>query len=139
RLNRELGTTVFLTSHDVADIEHVADRAVVVNRGGIIYDADVEDMRRTLLATKRIDVQLGAGLNGEGPPVPAGDAFGPGTTIDGGQPPGRLVIDVDTGVRPVHEVLHRVLQSELPVTDVSVTDPPLERVIGTIYTDGSTA
>ena len=31
-LNEEHGTTVFLTSHDVADIEHVASRAIVVGR-----------------------------------------------------------------------------------------------------------
>src|SRR5687768_16199109 len=33
RLNEQHGTTIFLTSHDVADIEHVAQRAVVINHG----------------------------------------------------------------------------------------------------------
>ena len=43
-LNEEHGTTVFLTSHDVADIEHVASRAIVVNHGEIIYDDAVSAM-----------------------------------------------------------------------------------------------
>ena len=48
RLNDELRTTVFLTSHDVADIEFVAERAVIVNHGAIIYDAPVAAMAAEL-------------------------------------------------------------------------------------------
>ena len=40
RLNAERGTTIFLTSHDVADIEHVAQRVIVINHGAVIYDDD---------------------------------------------------------------------------------------------------
>ena len=58
RLNEEKGTTIFLTSHDVADIEHVAERAVVINHGEVIYDDQVVAMRRALLATKIVDVGL---------------------------------------------------------------------------------
>src|SRR5439155_3132389 len=58
RLNEERGTTVFLTSHDVADIEHVARRVIVINHGVVIYDDAVAAMRRTLLATKLIEVAL---------------------------------------------------------------------------------
>src|SRR5207302_4652934 len=46
RLNAEQGTTIFLTSHDVADIEHVAERAIVINHGVVIYDDEVAAMRR---------------------------------------------------------------------------------------------
>jgi ABC-type uncharacterized transport system ATPase subunit len=41
RLNDVVGTTVFLTSHDVADIEHVAQRVIVISAGRIIYDHSV--------------------------------------------------------------------------------------------------
>ena len=58
RLNEQQGTTIFLTSHDVADIEHVAKRAVVINHGEVIYDDEVAAMRRALLATKVVEVGL---------------------------------------------------------------------------------
>ncbi len=48
RLNDERGTTILLTSHDVADIEHVADRAIVVNHGTVIFDDAVTAMRRLI-------------------------------------------------------------------------------------------
>jgi len=56
RLNTDRGTTIFLTSHDMADIEHVALRAIVINHGSLIYDNAVVAMRRTLLATKLVEV-----------------------------------------------------------------------------------
>src|SRR4051812_7335318 len=58
RLNTERNTTTFLTSHDVADIEHVARRAIVINHGSVIYDDEVAAMRRALLATKLVEVTL---------------------------------------------------------------------------------
>src|SRR5579871_4244594 len=58
RVNEERGTTVFLTSHDVSDIEQVARRVIVINHGRLIYDDRVSRMRRTLLGTKVLDVRF---------------------------------------------------------------------------------
>ena len=122
RLNEEHGTTVFLTSHDVADIEHVADRVVVINHGTIIYDDQVGRMRRSLLQTKLLEVRFE-------------------------EPPGALALDgvqvtsesdtvyglvVDTRRSSVREVLDDLLDA-YSIADISVVDPPLEQVISEIY------
>ncbi len=122
RLNAERGTTIFLTSHDVADIEHVAQRAIVVNHGVVIYDSPVAAMRRTLLATKLIEVTVGD-------PAPVPKLHGV-TVAEQTDTIVRLV--VDTTRNTVREVLDTVL-SHLDVTDISVTDPPLEQVIAEVY------
>jgi ABC-2 type transport system ATP-binding protein len=122
RLNDERTTTIFLTSHDVADIEHVAQRAIVINHGVVISDAAVTSMRRTLLATKLVEVTTLAVA--EPPQLPGVTVTErDGTTL-------RFV--VDTNARPIREVLDALLTS-LEVTDISVTDPPLEQVIAEIY------
>ncbi|MEM9611199.1 MAG: ATP-binding cassette domain-containing protein [Actinomycetota bacterium] len=127
RLNTELGTTVFLTSHDVADIEQVAHRAIVVNHGAIISDASVASMRQTLFATKRVDV----GLERAADPIAISAVLGDGVQVTA--PSDSLLrLDVDTNVRPIREVLDLVLET-LPVADLTVLDPPLEQVIGEIY------
>ena len=36
--NRNDGTTIFLTSHDAGDIEHVAERVIVINHGHVVVD-----------------------------------------------------------------------------------------------------
>lgn len=37
-VNRESGTTILLTSHDIGDVEHVCDRVIIVNHGEIVSD-----------------------------------------------------------------------------------------------------
>lgn len=131
RVNGELGTTVFLTSHDVADIERVAERAIVVNHGTIIYDDTVEAMRSELLATKRIEVGLDPGVDAMANWQTSAVAALPGVELTSPDSP-ELIVEVDTGRVPVRKVLDLLL-AELPVADLSITDPPLEAVIGEIY------
>jgi ABC-2 type transport system ATP-binding protein len=122
RLNDERRTTIFLTSHDVADIEHVARRALVINHGEVIYDDAVSTMRRALLSTKRIDVGLGE-------PVPTPTL--PGVTVVEHSDSG-LQLVVDTTTTSVRAVLDELLTGP-SVIDISVVDPPLEQVIAEIY------
>jgi ABC-2 type transport system ATP-binding protein len=122
RLNEERATTIFLTSHDVADIEHVARRVIVINHGSVIYDDDVVSMRRAFLATKLVDVTLGHEV---GPVVLEG------VTVTE-QTASTVKLVVDTSKRAVRHLVDELLD-RYPVTDLSIVDPPLEQVIGEIY------
>jgi ABC-2 type transport system ATP-binding protein len=123
RLNEQRGTTIFLTSHDVADIEHVGCRAIVINDGAVIYDAEVSAMRRTLLASKLVEVSLAE-------PVLA-LVERPGVMVlEHSETAMRL--SVDTTQTPVRDVLDELLNGR-SITDISVVDPPLEQVIAAIY------
>lgn len=44
--NREHGTTVILTTHDMQDIEAIAQRVILIGRGKILMDGTIEDIRR---------------------------------------------------------------------------------------------
>jgi ABC-2 type transport system ATP-binding protein len=122
RLNRERSTTIFLTSHDVADIEHVAQRVIVINHGTLIYDDSVDAMRRSLLRQKRVEVQLAGDVD---------DLAIAGADVERlSEHAFRLVVDTDR--RSVREVLDELLDAH-EVDDISVVDPPLEDVIGRIY------
>ena len=45
QMNEELHTTVFLTSHDVGDIERLCKRIIIVNDGRIVLDDSMEHMK----------------------------------------------------------------------------------------------
>jgi ABC-2 type transport system ATP-binding protein len=122
-LNEVSGTTVFLTSHDVADIEHVAQRVIVISTGEVIYDDAVAVMRRTLLSTKLVEVGLDH---------PAPDLELPGVTVVA-RSDLTASLSVDTTRTTIREVLGAVLDA-WDVNDISVLDPPLEQVIAQIYT-----
>jgi ABC-2 type transport system ATP-binding protein len=122
-LNESAGTTVFLTSHDVADIEHVAQRVIVINHGAVIYDDSVTAMRQSLLSTKLIEIGL--------------ERAAPELLLDGvtvlEHTATSLRLSVDTTRRSIRDVLDELLDA-CAVSDISVVDPPLEQVIAEIYT-----
>lgn len=122
RLNAERATTVFLTSHDVADIEHVARRAIVINHGSVIYDDEVAAMRRALLATKIVEITLGS---------PTGPLAMDGVSVLVHSATAMRLV-VDTAATSIRRVLDAVLDGPA-VVDISVVDPPLEQVIAEIY------
>ncbi|MGH2809244.1 MAG: ABC transporter ATP-binding protein [Actinomycetota bacterium] len=124
RLNEVDGTTIFLTSHDVADIEHVARRVIVINHGRVIFDDKVSRLRRSVLATKEVEVRFE-----EAPEVLDIEAV----DIAKGSGTGYRLI-VDTTVRSIRDVLDELLDTHR-VADISVSDPPLEDVIARIYTE----
>ena len=62
RVNRERGVTVFLTSHDTGDVEQVCRRAVVINEGRIVWDGAVDELKRSVLAAKIVDLKLAGPL-----------------------------------------------------------------------------
>ncbi|HEV2756657.1 MAG TPA: ATP-binding cassette domain-containing protein [Actinomycetota bacterium] len=122
RLNEETGTTLFLTSHDVSDIEQVARRVIVINHGRLIYDDKVSAMRRSLLRTKLLEVRFDGRveeLDVDGVEVLKGSGSG-------------YKLRVDTDRRPIRHVLDDLLD-RYDVADISVLDPPLEDVIAEIY------
>ncbi len=135
QLNNELGTTVFLTSHDVSDIEMVADRAVIINDGTVIYDDTVARMKNSLLSTKTIEAHYETNitlqqiepLGRDGITIIKSDA---GIGTEGHT--GSIRLEVNTDVVPVDTVMSD-LMSIGRLADLSVLDPPLEHVISEIY------
>ncbi len=123
RLNETAGTTIFLTSHDVADIEHVARRVIVINHGRVIFDDKVSTLRRSALATKLVEVRFE-----QAPDHIDMHGVAVAKKADTGY---KLV--VDTRERSIREVLDELLDRH-HVADISVSDPPLEQVIADIYT-----
>ncbi|MGO4374754.1 ATP-binding cassette domain-containing protein, partial [Paenibacillus sp. MCAF20] len=45
-INKEQGVTVILTTHDMADIEALADRILMIGKGTLLYDGSLEQLRR---------------------------------------------------------------------------------------------
>lgn len=49
KMNQEHKTTVILTTHDMQDIEAMAERVILVGRGQILLDGKLEDLRQAAL------------------------------------------------------------------------------------------
>ncbi|QJC52459.1 ATP-binding cassette domain-containing protein [Paenibacillus albicereus] len=125
-LNREEGTTVFLTSHDAGDIERLCRRAVVIHHGGIMVDGSVQRLKRDILRYKTVAVRLAeSSPPADALPLPPGVRRLP---ADAGQ----LRLSVDLTATGVEQVLQGLL-SALAIADVTIEDPPMEEVIKTLF------
>ncbi len=56
QMNRETGTGIFLTSHDLDDIDEICDDAVVLSGGRLIYDGTLEQLKHRFVQDKMIQV-----------------------------------------------------------------------------------
>jgi len=55
-LNRRFGTTVLLTTHDLSDIEALCRRVVMLDRGRIVYDGSLTDLRQRWAGDRTVRV-----------------------------------------------------------------------------------
>jgi ABC-2 type transport system ATP-binding protein len=121
-LSREDGTTVLLTSHDTGDIERICERAIVIDRGALLLDLPLEQLRQRYLGPRAIVLETHE---------PDPSFLHPGVAVLSAEPY-RITLSVDTAVAPIEQVIAAALQ-RLPVRDLVVEDTPLEEVVKAIY------
>lgn len=56
QMNQETGTGIFLTSHDLDDIDEICDDAIVISKGKLIYNGTLDQMKHRFVQDKMIQV-----------------------------------------------------------------------------------
>jgi ABC-2 type transport system ATP-binding protein len=116
--NKRTGATILLTSHYMADVTALCERIIIVHHGRLKYDGGIANLSRRIAPFKLIGVRLeksnGRDLTPYGEPVQNEED----------------AEKVYVRVRPedVTRVTSRML-SDLPIHDITITDPPIEDVI----------
>jgi ABC-2 type transport system ATP-binding protein len=116
-------TTLVLTTHDLADIERLCRRLVVVDAGHIVHDGTLDELHARYGSQRRVVVDLDA-------PLPA-PVEAPGaeleTTASGGR---RLTYVLSGGPGP----LIAALAATGLLRDVTLREPEIEDVVAKLYT-----
>ena len=121
KMNKELHTTIFLTSHDISDIEKLCKRVIIINDGRIVLDDSMTNLKYHYLNKKVIEAKLKqntdlSGLKGVSVLKKKGNG---------------LSIEVDTTQTSVPRVI-RALKLE-NIQDINISNTPLETIIKDIY------
>jgi ABC-2 type transport system ATP-binding protein len=125
RINAERGTTIILTTHDLADVERLCRRIVLIDRGSLIYDGDIERIKneygthRTLVL--RFE-QLTPAPQLSGAELESSDGY-----------VARFRFDRN---RERADQLIRQASERYSLEDVSIEEPELESIIRRIYVEG---
>ena len=56
-INEKKNVTVFLTSHDVGDIEKLCDRVIIIDQGKLVIDEDIKALKQKYLKTEMSTVK----------------------------------------------------------------------------------
>ena len=121
RMNKEYKTTVFLTSHDVGDIEKLCKRIIIVNHGRIVLDDTMENLKYHYLNKKIVEVKLKEVCSLK-------EEIGITVLKSKG---GNIKLEVDTTKRKISEVFQ--LFDADNMVDINISNVPLESIITEIY------
>lgn len=111
--------TVLLTSHYMADVEALAERVIVIHHGKLLFDGPLSGLVERFSPHKTLTIDLDYEVDGL-------ERYGEVVTVDDC----RVTLRVAKG--DAAAATARLL-AELPVVDLSVTDPPIDEVIDRVF------
>ena len=121
RMNKEYKTTIFLTSHDVGDIEKLCKRVIIINNGTVVMDDTMENLKYNYLNKKIVEAKMKEMVNLD-------DEDGITILKDKGY---NLKIEVDTTKKSVSDAI-KLLNPD-NIIDINISNVPLEDIISDIY------
>jgi ABC-2 type transport system ATP-binding protein len=124
RMNKEYKTTIFLTSHDVGDIEKLCKRVIIINNGTVVLDDTMDNLKYHYLNKKIVEVKMKEKVNLD-------DEEGITILKDKGY---NLKLEVDITKRSVTDAI-KLLNPE-NIVDINISNIPLEDIISSIYKEG---
>lgn len=122
KVNKTQNTTIFLTSHDLGDIEKICERIVIIDNGRIIKDESIENLKSEYLQERYVTLVYDENIE----------------NVDfdyriNGKDGNKVMIKVDTSKQAMSDVISKFMKYG-NVVDMEAMPVPLEEVIYDIYT-----
>ena len=116
--------TLVLTTHDLADIERLCRRLVVIDHGRVVHDGTIEALHARYGSRRRLVVDLDA-------PLPPGFALTGATLLSAEADGHRVTFTLDDV--PAATAIAQLVGAA-PVRDLSLVEPDIEDVVARLYT-----
>jgi viologen exporter family transport system ATP-binding protein len=124
-MNRERGVTVLLTTHDLADIERLCSRMLIIDHGHVIYDGGIETLIRRYGDERTLIVDL------EEPASPLEVNGARVVRVEGPRQWLRFRRDAVSAAD-----LTAAVAAKARLVDLAVEEPDIEDVVRRIYVEG---
>lgn len=129
-LNKEKNTTVILTTHDMGDVDALCRRIVIIDKGKMLYDNDMEHLKNFFGSYRTLKVRVKGDLKAEAEVIGKELSEFQVTADDEW-----ISILVDEDKRKVIDVLGQ-LQQARQIRDMQLEEISTEDVIKKIYEEG---
>ncbi len=121
-LSKETKTTLFLTSHDTADIEQVCDRVIILDKGSIILDTTLRELKKATVKKKILSITT----DHEKLPLKLPHI----KVIDNKNY--NFLCEIDLTKTTTDKIVHEVLKLT-GIKDITIEDPSMEEIIRELY------
>ena len=127
-MNRETGVTIFLTSHDLDDIDQICDDALVLSNGRVFYQGGLDQLKQRYAASKVVTIagECRQDIKGLLPAVML--------SVDGR----KTRITYDVRQYDSNEILQAISRC-YNVEDITIQEPGIDDVVSRIFEEGARA
>lgn len=129
-INREFETTILLTTHDLSDIEALCSRVIVLDKGKIIYDGDLEHLREKWGSGKKIHLEVAEDLSME-----QLKQYTKELSVTWTKESDRKVTAILDNGTPVSKVLSSLVD-RISIQEVQIEEDSTEEIVRKIYQGG---
>lgn len=123
--NQRYRATILLTSHYMADITALCKRVLLIYQGQLIYDGNLDQLLERFAPYREVKVELAEGCASDDL-----SAYGELEALEGCV--ARFIVRRDELTGAIARIL-----ANLKVLDMTITDPPVEEVIGRVFRAGT--
>lgn len=123
-MNRN-GTTFILTTHDLEDVEQLAQEVIVINHGKKVFDDSLQNLKSTLGNKKIVNLSLAKSFKG--------DRLGDSLVIPGSNDR-EISLELDLDKQDIRDFLGS-LNGVVDFKDISIKELPMETIITRIYSE----
>jgi ABC-2 type transport system ATP-binding protein len=123
--NQRYKATILLTSHYMTDITALCDRVLVIDQGQLIYDGSLNGLVERFSPCREVKVEFDQVYA-----LDQLEQYAQVKDVEGAS--ARFLVPQEILTKTVSTIL-----GELAVVDLSITDPPIDDVIGQIFQSGN--
>lgn len=134
KINAEEGTTVILTTHDLSDIELLCNRIVMIDKGNVVYDGQINNLKRKYGQMRQLCFEMKAESDINKLHYDSEfDLTGDDIVIENDGVSASVRFNSDKA--SVQDILKYTL-AEIDVRDINLKDADIEEIIRRLYKEG---
>lgn len=132
-INEKYSTTVVLTTHDIGDIEELCSRILIIDKGSLIYDGSLEELKEQYGTTRKVVLEVADVARAREIPLHEYLDVEPDSyEIQADGENSTVTVSFDKNRMQVSDVIGQMMQ-HTQVKDIKILETELAEIVKAIY------